>query len=87
MRKFAGYGNSGWQTPEQLRKENEDFPVDMYRFGCILYYAMTGYHPFGGIRYRETNILDNNAVNLSLVKNLEALNLIEQLLNPKPNLR
>ncbi|CAH8260153.1 unnamed protein product [Arabidopsis lyrata] len=81
------YGNSGWQTPEQLRKENEDFPVDMYRFGCILYYAMTGYHPFGGIRDRKTNILGNNAVNLSLVKNLEALNLIEQLLNPKPNLR
>ncbi|EFH64123.1 hypothetical protein ARALYDRAFT_892927 [Arabidopsis lyrata subsp. lyrata] len=80
------HGSPGWQAPEQLRKNDANEAVDMFRFGCILCYAITGSHPFGD-SHRDTNILNNNQVNLSHVKHPEASILIYQLLNPKPNLR
>ncbi|AAF23203.1 putative protein kinase [Arabidopsis thaliana] len=83
-------GSSGWQAPEQLnkdKKKKEDFPADMFNFGCLLHYAVMGTHPFGSPSERDTNIKTNNKTNLSLVTNLEAINLIEQLLNYKPDLR
>jgi serine/threonine protein kinase len=41
-------GSLGWTSPEQLR-ECEPMPaMDVFAWGCVIAYAATGRHPFGG---------------------------------------
>ncbi|XP_023640383.1 inactive serine/threonine-protein kinase/endoribonuclease IRE1-like [Capsella rubella] len=81
------YGSPGWQAPEQILKQKESETIDMFRFGCILFYSITGNHPFGRSSDRDNNITTDNKVNFSQVKHPEASHLINQLLHARPNLR
>lgn len=39
-------GTSGYMSPEQAGGYNIDRRTDIYSIGCVLYYMMTGHHPF-----------------------------------------
>ncbi|XP_010539031.1 PREDICTED: serine/threonine-protein kinase/endoribonuclease IRE1b [Tarenaya hassleriana] len=84
----TGSGSSGWQAPEQLRKEPQTRAIDLFSLGCVLFFCMTaGKHPYGDIFERDINVL-NDQKDLFLVESLpEAVDLLSNLLNPDPNLR
>ncbi|XP_076883919.1 serine/threonine-protein kinase/endoribonuclease IRE1b-like [Bidens hawaiensis] len=84
----TGYGSSGWQSPEQLRNERQTRAVDLFSFGCLLFFCITGgRHPFGDMLERDLNIV-NDRKDLFLVDNIpEAFHLISNLLHPDPELR
>ncbi|KAJ0456461.1 putative protein kinase IRE1 family [Helianthus annuus] len=85
-----GSGSSGWQAPEQLCHGRQTRAVDLFSLGCVIFFCMTGgRHPFGDTPYeRDGNVIDNNKVNMFLVKDVhEAIDLFSQLLNPDPKLR
>ncbi|KAJ0693769.1 putative protein kinase IRE1 family [Helianthus annuus] len=85
-----GSGSSGWQAPEQLCHGRQTRAVDLFSLGCVIFFCMTGgRHPFGDTPYeRDGNVIDNNKVNMFLVKDVhEAIDLFSQLLNPDPELR
>ncbi|KVI07669.1 hypothetical protein Ccrd_013974 [Cynara cardunculus var. scolymus] len=81
-------GNSGWQAPEQLRNERQTRAVDLFSFGCLLFFCITGgRHPFGDMLERDINIV-NDRKDLFLVDNIpEAFDLISNLLHPDPEFR
>ncbi|KAL4579125.1 hypothetical protein LXL04_015261 [Taraxacum kok-saghyz] len=81
-------GNSGWQAPEQLRNERQTRAVDLFSFGCLLFFCITGgRHPFGDMLERDINIV-NDRKDLFLVDNIpEAFDLISRLLHPDPQFR
>lgn len=83
-----GYGSSGWQAPEQLRNERQTRAVDLFSFGCLLFFCITGgRHPFGDMLERDINIV-NDRKDLFLVDNIpEAFHLISHLLHPDPQFR
>ena len=37
-----------FMSPEELRGKSKDKLTDVFQFGCLLYYIMTGHPPFGG---------------------------------------
>ncbi|KAI3797162.1 hypothetical protein L1987_32415 [Smallanthus sonchifolius] len=84
----TGYGSSGWQAPEQLRNERQTRAVDLFSFGCLLFFCITGgRHPFGDMLERDLNIV-NDRKDLFLVDNIpEAFHLISNLLHPDPDFR
>ncbi|KAI3797082.1 hypothetical protein L1987_39773 [Smallanthus sonchifolius] len=84
----TGYGSSGWQAPQQLRNERQTRAVDLFSFGCLLFFCITGgRHPFGDMLERDLNIL-NDRKDLFLVDNIpEAFHLISNLLHPDPEFR
>lgn len=84
----TGYGSSGWQAPEQLRNERQTRAVDLFSFGCLLFFCITGgRHPFGDMLERDINIV-NDRKDLFLVDNIpEAFDLISRLLHPDPEFR
>ncbi|CAH1435279.1 unnamed protein product [Lactuca virosa] len=85
----TGYGSVRWQAPEQLRNEEPTPAADLFNFGCLLFFCITGgRHPFGDIiDDRDNNIL-HDMKNLSLVENIpEAYDLISRLLHPDPESR
>ncbi|KAJ9541862.1 hypothetical protein OSB04_028368 [Centaurea solstitialis] len=79
---------SGWQAPEQLRNERQTRAVDLFSFGCLLFFCITGgRHPFGDMLERDINIV-NDRKDLFLVDNIpEAFDLISNLLHPDPEFR
>nr|KAJ0221342.1 hypothetical protein LSAT_V11C200051340 [Lactuca sativa] len=82
-------GSGRWQAPEQLRNEEPTPAADLFNFGCLLFFCITGgQHPFGDIiDDRDNNIL-HDMKNLSLVENIpEAFDLISRLLHPDPESR
>eukprot|EP00792_Barthelona_sp_PAP020_P009747 TRINITY_DN3319_c3_g4_i5.p1 TRINITY_DN3319_c3_g4~~TRINITY_DN3319_c3_g4_i5.p1 ORF type:complete len:587 (+),score=129.88 TRINITY_DN3319_c3_g4_i5:73-1833(+) len=53
-------GSAGYQAPEVLRGERMTNKVDIFSFGCIVYFVLTdGNHPFGGIYERDQRISRN----------------------------
>ncbi|CAA0807032.1 Serine/threonine-protein kinase/endoribonuclease IRE1b [Striga hermonthica] len=84
----TGYGSSGWQAPEQLRRERHTRAVDLFSLGCILFFCITGgKHPFGESLERDVNIV-NDRKDLFLIDHIpEATDLISRLLDPDPYLR
>ncbi|XP_054160435.1 serine/threonine-protein kinase/endoribonuclease IRE1-like [Oppia nitens] len=57
-------GTEGWIAPEVLNSKLERItfkpskPIDIFSMGCLLYYTLTkGYHPFGDLLHRQSNIL------------------------------
>lgn len=84
----TGYGSSGWQAPEQLRNERQTRAVDLFSFGCLLFFCITGgRHPFGDVLERDINIV-NDRKDLFLVDNIpEAFDLISNLIHPDPEFR
>ncbi|KAJ0818160.1 putative protein kinase IRE1 family [Helianthus annuus] len=84
-------GTSGWRPREQiLPGESQTRAVDMFSFGCVLFFCVTGgKHPFGDQDFeRDGNVVNNNIVNLSLVEHIpEAWDLCSRLLNCEPELR
>lgn len=84
----TGYGSSGWQAPEQLRNELQTRAVDLFSFGCVLFFCITGgRHPFGDTLERDVNIV-NDRKDLFLIDNIpEAFDLITNLLHPIPEFR
>nr|GEV35181.1 serine/threonine-protein kinase/endoribonuclease IRE1b-like isoform X2 [Tanacetum cinerariifolium] len=79
----TGYGSSIWQAPEQLRKERQTRAVDLFSFGCVLFFCITGgRHPFGDTLERDVNIV-NDRKDLFLIDYIpEAFDLITNLLHP-----
>ncbi len=43
-------GTVGWMAPEQLDGAEESPATDMFAWGAVVHYAVTGRHPFGGGR-------------------------------------
>lgn len=84
----TGHGSSGWQAPEQLRRERQTRAIDLFSLGCILFFCITGgKHPYGENFERDVNIV-NNRKDLFLIDNIpEAIDLISRLLDPRPDLR
>ncbi|XP_073023993.1 LOW QUALITY PROTEIN: serine/threonine-protein kinase/endoribonuclease IRE1b-like [Primulina eburnea] len=84
----TGHGSSGWQAPEQLRRERQTRAIDLFSLGCVLFFCITGgKHPFGENFERDINIV-NNRKDLFLIDNIpEAIDLISRLLDPRPDLR
>jgi serine/threonine protein kinase len=41
-------GSLGWASPEQLRAEEPKPSMDIFGWGCLVAFAATGRHPFGG---------------------------------------
>jgi serine/threonine protein kinase len=41
-------GSLGWASPEQLRAEEPTPAMDIFGWGCLVAFAATGRHPFGG---------------------------------------
>jgi serine/threonine protein kinase len=41
-------GSLGWASPEQLRAEQPRPSMDIFGWGCLVAFAATGRHPFGG---------------------------------------
>ncbi|KAL7611926.1 hypothetical protein Lser_V15G04790 [Lactuca serriola] len=85
----TGCGSGRWQAPEQLRNEEPTPAADLFNFGCLLFFCITGgQHPFGDIiDDRDNNIL-HDMKNLSPVENIpEAFDLISRLLHPDPESR
>jgi serine/threonine-protein kinase/endoribonuclease IRE1 len=82
---IAGFGSSGWQAPEQLRHESQTRAMDLFSLGCLIFYCITkGKHPFGEYYERDMNIIKGN-FDLFVVDHIpEAVHLISQLLQPKP---
>ncbi|KAI3724702.1 hypothetical protein L2E82_36488 [Cichorium intybus] len=82
-------GSRGWQAPERLlNKEGQMSAVDLFSFGCLLFFCMTdGNHPFGDMLERDMNIVDDKK-DLFLVADIpEAFDLISYLLEPNPESR
>ncbi|XP_051215987.1 serine/threonine-protein kinase/endoribonuclease IRE1 [Lolium perenne] len=81
----TGFGSSGWQAPEQLRHESQTRAMDLFSLGCLIFYCITkGKHPFGEYYERDMNIIKGN-FDLFVVDHIpEAVHLISQLLQPKP---
>ncbi|EXC24942.1 Serine/threonine-protein kinase ppk4 [Morus notabilis] len=84
-----GTGTTGWKSKEWLDFKQQTPAVDLFNLGCLLFFCITGgMHPFGEDDYCNTNIRNENAVNLSSIKNFpEALHLISLLLNAAYELR
>lgn len=84
----TGSGSSGWRAPEQFHEGRQTRAVDLFSLGCVLYFCMTGgKHPFGDNFERDANIVKNKK-DLFLVEDVpEALDLINKLLDPNPELR
>ncbi|GJZ15258.1 serine/threonine-protein kinase/endoribonuclease IRE1a-like protein [Tanacetum coccineum] len=78
-------GSSGWQAPEQLRNERQTRAVDLFSYGCVLFFCITGgLHPFGDTLERDVNIV-NDRKDLFLIDYIhEAFDLITNLLHPIP---
>ncbi|KAH7850455.1 hypothetical protein Vadar_033242 [Vaccinium darrowii] len=87
-RNATGCGSSGWQAPEQLHHRRQTRAVDLFSLGCLLFFCLTGgQHPFGESFERDVNIV-NNKKDLFLLENFsEAMDLINRLLDPDPDLR
>ncbi|GJW46838.1 PUG domain-containing protein [Tanacetum coccineum] len=77
----SSYGSSGWQAPEQLRKERQTRAVDLFSFGCVLFFCITcGRHPFGDTLECDVNIV-NDRKDLFLIDYIpEAFDLITNLI-------
>ncbi|GFP92962.1 serine/threonine-protein kinase/endoribonuclease ire1a [Phtheirospermum japonicum] len=84
----TGYGSSGWQAPEQLRRERQTRAIDLFSLGCVLFFCISGgKHPFGECLERDVNIV-NDRKDLFLIDHIpEATDLISRLLDPNPDLR
>jgi serine/threonine protein kinase len=41
-------GSLGWASPEQLRAEQPTAAMDIFGWGCLVAFAATGRHPYGG---------------------------------------
>ncbi|RLN35978.1 serine/threonine-protein kinase/endoribonuclease IRE1a-like [Panicum miliaceum] len=84
----TGFGSSGWQAPEQLRRDRQTRAMDLFSLGCLIFYCITrGKHPFGEYYERDMNIV-NNRFDLFVVDYIpEAVHLISQLLHPNPEMR
>ncbi|CAK9001406.1 unnamed protein product [Durusdinium trenchii] len=83
-----------WQPPEVLKKIKERAPrgqqegdetkldfflVDVWQLGAVVFYALTGYHPFNTCE----NIMKNNLVNISKANHCPQLRkLLKQMLAP-----
>ena len=55
-------GSIGWQSAEVLKNGRMSKSIDMFSLGCIMYYVITGAHPFGTRFERESNIINNRLV-------------------------
>lgn len=84
----VGNGSSGWQAPEQLLHGRQTRAMDLFSFGCLLFFCITkGRHPFGDYLERDANIVKNQS-DFFLVEHLpEAVDLLSHLLEHNPEKR
>jgi len=46
-------GTPAFMSPEQARAKHADFRSDVYCFGCVMYFALSGKPPFNGDNYLD----------------------------------
>eukprot|EP01125_Pyxidicula_operculata_P003132 TRINITY_DN1338_c3_g2_i1.p1 TRINITY_DN1338_c3_g2~~TRINITY_DN1338_c3_g2_i1.p1 ORF type:complete len:1112 (-),score=237.63 TRINITY_DN1338_c3_g2_i1:92-3427(-) len=85
-------GTIGWQAPEILKQNLGSMTnkVDVFAFGCIIHYVITGKHPYGEQYERQINIINGEPVdNLSEIRNLDPLayDLVSKTLVSDPSSR
>ncbi len=77
-------GTAGYMAPEQIAGERVDARADLYAVGCLLYEAVTGVGPFGGVTHAllSDHLRTEVAPPSQLVEDLpvELNDLIERLL-------
>jgi serine/threonine protein kinase len=78
-------GSLGWASPEQLRAEEPRTSMDIFGWGCLVAFAATGRHPFGGeeAAARAWKILEGDP-DLSGIPD-PIRNLVAQTLNRNPD--
>ncbi|KAJ0407770.1 hypothetical protein ATCC90586_003272 [Pythium insidiosum] len=88
-------GTIAYWAPEIIRREPQDFGVDMWAFGVLVYITLTGVHPFDPRGDRsDAEIVSEIAKGQFDVSNewykglsADAKDLIARLLDPKPSSR
>ncbi|KAL0235011.1 hypothetical protein GEMRC1_001593 [Eukaryota sp. GEM-RC1] len=84
---FSNGGSEGWRAPEVIEstgsKARFTKAVDVFGFGCLLHYILTGSHPFGKPHHREYNITEG-LVDISTTIDPLAANLIRKCLYKNP---
>ena len=83
-------GTLGWQPHEVLRGEHATTSVDVFSFGLVLFFVLTGgEHLFGSLRERVARIERNEPSPGLLEKNqlFSAENLVMSCIHPDPNAR
>lgn len=81
-------GTSGWQAPERLSQGRQSRSVDVFSFGCLMYYALTGgSHPFGSKLQRDSNVMANKSDVSKLIFFPEAQALVRSCIDANPSAR
>ncbi|CAG2191335.1 ERN1 [Mytilus edulis] len=90
-RRSGAAGTEGWIAPEMLDEDKRTTcAVDMFSFGCVIYYVLTrGKHPFGDSLRRQSNILegDYSLQSLPMTDFYVRRDLIDRLLCFEPSKR
>ena len=78
-----------WKAPEQIIYNTQTKASDMFTFGCVLYFCITGgYHPFGDTPDQCIHNIVANKMNISRVEDIpDAYHFISLLLSPEPESR
>ena len=88
---FSRCGTPGFVAPEVLQDKAYDFKVDIFSVGCLMFNLLTGKSPFRGTAYDEVVMrnyhckIDYESIEGDVSS--ECLQLIKQLLHPKPQYR
>ena len=80
-------GTVGYQAPEVLRGERQSSKIDVWGFGCLMYFVLSrGHHPFGPRLNREANILAGK-VNVYKIHDPLAVHLVRACIESSPAAR
>jgi serine/threonine-protein kinase/endoribonuclease IRE1 len=80
-------GTVGYQAPEALQQRRQTAKVDVWGFGCLVYFVLSrGGHPFGPRVQREANVL-NHRCSFAQLRDPVALQLVAACIAPDSSAR